>query len=74
MTTEAAHEISPYQIGVSGPEASHRDCWAPVTPDTRCHGRYNQLQWLPIEDEQEIPSLEQTMVRFRQKEEDLVIL
>lgn len=38
MDAEAAYEIPPHQVGVPGPEASHRDRRAPVTPNTRCHG------------------------------------
>lgn len=71
---EATHEIPPHQVGVPGPEASHRDCRAPVTTDTRCHGRHYQLQRLPVKDEQKVPPLEQTMVRLRPKEKDPVVL
>lgn len=74
MDAEAAYEIPPHQVGVPGPEASHRDRRAPVTPNTRCHGRYDQLQWLPVKNEQKVPSLEQTVVRLRPEEEDVVVL
>ena len=74
MGAEAAYEIPSHQVGVAGPEASYWDCRAPVTSDTWCHGRYDQLQWLLVKNEQEVPSLEQTVVRLWPEEEDVVVL
>jgi len=72
--TEATHEVSSNQVGVSGSKASHRNCRAPVTFDLWRYSRHDKLQWLFIKDEQKVSSLEQAMVRFWSQTEDIILL